>query len=92
MYFVLFFGLDETYASNLTVVCQEDSVEDEWMGLLGYLSRISICKKKKGMCGTSASNFVLRLGKGGTGKQGSLATLQVSFSGNKACFRKSTFS
>eukprot|EP00069_Balaena_mysticetus_P010535 bmy_20704T0 len=29
---------------------QEESLEEEWMGLLGYLSRISICKKKKDYC------------------------------------------
>lgn len=33
---------------NAHVVCREESLEEEWMGLLGYLSRISICKKKKG--------------------------------------------
>ncbi|XP_021107779.1 NACHT, LRR and PYD domains-containing protein 3 isoform X2 [Heterocephalus glaber] len=32
---------------NPTVECREDSIEEEWMGLLGFLSRISICKKKK---------------------------------------------
>ncbi|KAK7798730.1 hypothetical protein U0070_000247 [Myodes glareolus] len=41
---------NDSYASNLTVVCQEDSLEEEWMGLLGYLSKISICKKKKDYC------------------------------------------
>ncbi|KAM7333496.1 hypothetical protein ACRRTK_006816 [Alexandromys fortis] len=41
---------NDSYASNLTVVCQEDSLEEEWMGLLGYLSQISICKKKKDYC------------------------------------------
>ncbi|KAG8509295.1 NACHT, LRR and PYD domains-containing protein 3, partial [Galemys pyrenaicus] len=29
------------------VVCQEDSPEEEWAGLMGFLSRISICKKKQ---------------------------------------------
>ncbi|XP_032097960.1 NACHT, LRR and PYD domains-containing protein 3 [Sapajus apella] len=38
---------DNTCVSNHTVICQEDSIEEEWMGLLGYLSRISVCKKKK---------------------------------------------
>nr|XP_035137318.2 NACHT, LRR and PYD domains-containing protein 3 isoform X4 [Callithrix jacchus] len=38
---------DNACASNHTVICQQDSIEEEWMGLLGYLSRISICKKKK---------------------------------------------
>ncbi|XP_029422966.1 NACHT, LRR and PYD domains-containing protein 3 isoform X2 [Nannospalax galili] len=36
--------------SDLTVECQEDSIEEEWMGLLGYLSHVSICKKKKDYC------------------------------------------
>lgn len=73
MYFVCVFFfllcLDDACASDLTVVCREDSLEEEWMGLLGYLSRISICKKRKGMHGASASNFVLRLGKGGLEKE-----------------------
>ncbi|XP_006893967.1 PREDICTED: NACHT, LRR and PYD domains-containing protein 3-like [Elephantulus edwardii] len=38
---------DNTHASQSTVEYQEDSIEEEWMGLLGYLSRISFCKKKK---------------------------------------------
>ncbi|XP_017400838.1 NACHT, LRR and PYD domains-containing protein 3 isoform X4 [Cebus imitator] len=38
---------DNACVSNHTVICQEDSIEEEWMGLLGYLSRISVCKKKK---------------------------------------------
>ncbi|XP_013365205.1 PREDICTED: NACHT, LRR and PYD domains-containing protein 3 isoform X3 [Chinchilla lanigera] len=29
------------------VECREDSLEEEWMGLLGFLSRFSICRKKK---------------------------------------------
>lgn len=41
-------GSDNARVSNPTVICQEDSIEEEWMGLLEYLSRISICKKKKG--------------------------------------------
>lgn len=41
-------GSDNARVSNSTVICQEDSIEEEWMGLLEYLSRISICKKKKG--------------------------------------------
>ncbi|XP_042525469.1 NACHT, LRR and PYD domains-containing protein 3 [Dipodomys spectabilis] len=41
---------DNTHDSSLTVVCQEDSIEEEWMGLLGFLSRISACKKKKDYC------------------------------------------
>uniref|UniRef100_A0A8D1SQ81 NACHT, LRR and PYD domains-containing protein 3 n=1 Tax=Sus scrofa TaxID=9823 RepID=A0A8D1SQ81_PIG len=36
--------------ANLSVISQEESLEEEWMGLLGYLSRISICKKKKDYC------------------------------------------
>ncbi|XP_060219615.1 NACHT, LRR and PYD domains-containing protein 3 isoform X1 [Meriones unguiculatus] len=38
---------NDARASDLSVECQEDSLEEEWMGLLGYLSHISICKKKK---------------------------------------------
>ncbi|XP_010344136.1 NACHT, LRR and PYD domains-containing protein 3 [Saimiri boliviensis] len=38
---------DKACVSNHPVICQEDSIEEEWMGLLGYLSRISVCKKKK---------------------------------------------
>ena len=34
--------------TNVSVLSQEESLEEEWMGLLGYLSRISICRKKKG--------------------------------------------
>uniref|UniRef100_A0A8C5NW00 NACHT, LRR and PYD domains-containing protein 3 n=1 Tax=Jaculus jaculus TaxID=51337 RepID=A0A8C5NW00_JACJA len=41
---------DDTRVSNPTVECQEDSIEEEWMGLLAYLSRISMCKKKKDYC------------------------------------------
>ncbi|XP_031209286.1 NACHT, LRR and PYD domains-containing protein 3 isoform X1 [Mastomys coucha] len=41
---------NDACASDSSVVCQEDSLEEEWMGLLGYLSRISICKKKKDYC------------------------------------------
>ncbi|PNI36646.1 NLRP3 isoform 3 [Pan troglodytes] len=40
-------GSDNACVSNPTVICQEDSIEEEWMGLLEYLSRISICKMKK---------------------------------------------
>ncbi|XP_063520786.1 NACHT, LRR and PYD domains-containing protein 3 isoform X4 [Pongo pygmaeus] len=40
-------GSDNARDSNPTVICQEDSTEEEWMGLLEYLSRISICKMKK---------------------------------------------
>ncbi|XP_039741488.1 NACHT, LRR and PYD domains-containing protein 3 isoform X2 [Pteropus medius] len=36
--------------SYVSVVCRAESLEEEWMGLLGYLSRISICKKKKDYC------------------------------------------
>ncbi|XP_057565215.1 NACHT, LRR and PYD domains-containing protein 3 [Hippopotamus amphibius kiboko] len=35
---------------NVSVISQEESLEEEWMGLLGYLSRISICRKKKDYC------------------------------------------
>ncbi|XP_035957907.1 NACHT, LRR and PYD domains-containing protein 3 isoform X5 [Halichoerus grypus] len=41
---------DEPEWDNAHVVCREESLEEEWMGLLGYLSRISICKKKKDYC------------------------------------------
>ncbi|KAF6095832.1 NLR family pyrin domain containing 3 [Phyllostomus discolor] len=40
----------EWEGAHVSVVCREDSLEEEWMGLLGYLSRISICKKKKDYC------------------------------------------
>ncbi|PNJ08804.1 NLRP3 isoform 4 [Pongo abelii] len=40
-------GSDNARVSNPTVICREDSTEEEWMGLLEYLSRISICKMKK---------------------------------------------
>ncbi|XP_005853236.1 PREDICTED: NACHT, LRR and PYD domains-containing protein 3 isoform X5 [Myotis brandtii] len=40
-------GTDNAHAS---VVCREESLEEEWMGLLGFLSRISICKKKEDYC------------------------------------------
>ncbi|XP_070321313.1 NACHT, LRR and PYD domains-containing protein 3 isoform X2 [Odocoileus virginianus] len=36
--------------ANVSVLSQEESLEEEWMGLLGYLSRISICRKKKDYC------------------------------------------
>ena len=36
------------FSDNAHVVYREESLEEEWMGLFGYLSRISICKKKKG--------------------------------------------
>ncbi|XP_070270225.1 NACHT, LRR and PYD domains-containing protein 3 isoform X4 [Myotis yumanensis] len=36
--------------SHVSVVCREESLEEEWMGLLGFLSRISICKKKEDYC------------------------------------------
>ncbi|XP_060002592.1 NACHT, LRR and PYD domains-containing protein 3 isoform X2 [Lagenorhynchus albirostris] len=36
--------------ANVSVISQEESLEEEWMGLLGCLSRISICKKKKDYC------------------------------------------
>ncbi|XP_077632027.1 NACHT, LRR and PYD domains-containing protein 3 isoform X2 [Crocuta crocuta] len=41
---------DEPEWDNARVVCREESLEEEWMGLLEYLSRISICKKKKDYC------------------------------------------
>nr|XP_012420190.1 PREDICTED: NACHT, LRR and PYD domains-containing protein 3 isoform X2 [Odobenus rosmarus divergens] len=41
---------DEPEWDNAHVVCREESLEEEWMGLLGYLSKISICKKKKDYC------------------------------------------
>ncbi|XP_070649481.1 NACHT, LRR and PYD domains-containing protein 3 isoform X2 [Bos indicus] len=36
--------------ADISVLSQEESLEEEWMGLLGYLSRISICRKKKDYC------------------------------------------
>uniref|UniRef100_A0ABI8AAY1 NACHT, LRR and PYD domains-containing protein 3 n=1 Tax=Felis catus TaxID=9685 RepID=A0ABI8AAY1_FELCA len=41
---------DEPQWDNAHVVYREESLEEEWMGLFGYLSRISICKKKKDYC------------------------------------------
>ncbi|XP_029797340.1 NACHT, LRR and PYD domains-containing protein 3 isoform X4 [Suricata suricatta] len=41
---------DEPEWDNAHVVYREESLEEEWMGLLEYLSRISICKKKKDYC------------------------------------------
>ncbi|XP_075398256.1 NACHT, LRR and PYD domains-containing protein 3 [Tenrec ecaudatus] len=38
---------DNACGSKPTVICREESIEEEWMGLLGYLSRISFCKRKK---------------------------------------------
>ncbi|XP_025323614.2 NACHT, LRR and PYD domains-containing protein 3 isoform X2 [Canis lupus dingo] len=38
------------FNDNSHLECREESLEEEWMGLLGYLSRISICKKKKDYC------------------------------------------
>uniref|UniRef100_A0A2I3HP64 NACHT, LRR and PYD domains-containing protein 3 n=1 Tax=Nomascus leucogenys TaxID=61853 RepID=A0A2I3HP64_NOMLE len=43
-------GSDNARVSNPAVICQEDSIEEEWVGLLEYLSRISICKQKKDYC------------------------------------------
>ncbi|XP_042638740.1 NACHT, LRR and PYD domains-containing protein 3 [Orycteropus afer afer] len=37
---------DNAHASPPTVIWQEESIGEEWTGLLGYLSRISFCKKK----------------------------------------------
>uniref|UniRef100_A0A8D2B0Q0 NACHT, LRR and PYD domains-containing protein 3 n=1 Tax=Sciurus vulgaris TaxID=55149 RepID=A0A8D2B0Q0_SCIVU len=37
---------EDTRVPSPTVVCQEDSIEEEWKSLLTCLSRISICKKK----------------------------------------------
>lgn len=39
---------EEPEWDNQPVICQEESLEEEGMGLLGYLSRIPGCKKKKG--------------------------------------------
>ncbi|XP_022347944.1 NACHT, LRR and PYD domains-containing protein 3 isoform X2 [Enhydra lutris kenyoni] len=41
---------DAPECDNVHVVCREESLEEEWMGLLGYLTRISICKKRKDYC------------------------------------------
>ncbi|KAL2770537.1 NACHT, LRR and PYD domains-containing protein 3 isoform e [Daubentonia madagascariensis] len=43
-------GSDNAHVSNPPMLCQEDSIEEEWMGLLGFLSRISFCKRKKDYC------------------------------------------
>uniref|UniRef100_A0A2K6FH50 NACHT, LRR and PYD domains-containing protein 3 n=1 Tax=Propithecus coquereli TaxID=379532 RepID=A0A2K6FH50_PROCO len=43
-------GSDNAHVSNPPVICHEESIEEEWMGLLGYLSRISICKTRKDYC------------------------------------------
>lgn len=39
---------EEPQWENPTVECREDSLEEEWLGLLGFLSRISTCGRKKG--------------------------------------------
>ncbi|XP_003803524.1 NACHT, LRR and PYD domains-containing protein 3 isoform X1 [Otolemur garnettii] len=39
-----------TQVSNPHVICQQESIEEEWMGLLGCLAKLSICKKKKDYC------------------------------------------
>ncbi|KAF6281065.1 NLR family pyrin domain containing 3 [Rhinolophus ferrumequinum] len=36
--------------AHVSMECREESLEEEWMGLLGYLSRLSICKKKEDYC------------------------------------------
>ncbi|XP_054572758.1 NACHT, LRR and PYD domains-containing protein 3 isoform X4 [Eptesicus fuscus] len=36
--------------AHVSVECREESLEEEWMGLLGFLSRISTCKKKEDYC------------------------------------------
>ncbi|XP_036864712.1 NACHT, LRR and PYD domains-containing protein 3 isoform X4 [Manis javanica] len=41
---------EEPEWDNQPVICQEESLEEEGMGLLGYLSRIPGCKKKKDYC------------------------------------------
>ncbi|XP_026237914.1 NACHT, LRR and PYD domains-containing protein 3 isoform X5 [Urocitellus parryii] len=41
---------DNAHVSGPTVVCQEDSIEEEWKSLLTCLSRISACKKKHDYC------------------------------------------
>lgn len=67
------------------MVCQEDSLEEEWMGLLDYLSKISICKKKKGRHGAAAFSFVLRPGRGGqgTGKRGAWPLFRFPLQGTR---------
>ncbi|XP_044634017.1 NACHT, LRR and PYD domains-containing protein 3 [Equus asinus] len=42
--------LEEPEWDHSHLICQEESIEEEWIGLLEYLSRISICKKKKDYC------------------------------------------
>lgn len=46
--------------AHVSMECREESLEEEWMGLLGYLSRLSICKKKEGKHGGCAFNWVWR--------------------------------
>lgn len=36
--------------AHVSVICREESLEEEWIGLLGFLSRISTCKKKEDYC------------------------------------------
>lgn len=88
MYFVFFLlCLDDTCTSHSSMVCQEDSLEEEWMGLLGYLSRISICKKKKGK--RQAAAFIFETWDRGlrNWKAGELG----HSTGSKPCLRKPAF-
>lgn len=55
------------------------------MGLLGYLSRISICKKKKGKHQAAASSFETWNRGGGNWR----ARKRGHSTGGKACLRKS---
>ncbi|XP_023396099.1 NACHT, LRR and PYD domains-containing protein 3 isoform X1 [Loxodonta africana] len=41
---------DSAVDSTPNVMCREESIEEEWMGLLGFLSKISFCKKKEDYC------------------------------------------
>ncbi|XP_062045816.1 NACHT, LRR and PYD domains-containing protein 3 isoform X2 [Lepus europaeus] len=43
-------GSEPAHVSNPTVICHEEIIEEERMGILGHLSRISICTKKKDYC------------------------------------------
>ncbi|XP_069931852.1 NACHT, LRR and PYD domains-containing protein 3 isoform X1 [Oryctolagus cuniculus] len=41
---------EPAHVSNATVICHEEIIEEERMGILGHLSRISICTKRKDYC------------------------------------------
>lgn len=89
MTLVIFFLLFSDNA-HVSVEWREESLEEEWMGLLGYLSRLSICKKKEGKHGCGTFNWVWKLSLGGTGKLAILLA-PAPWDAN-ACLRKSTIS